>query len=36
MSGAGTGRILRSPAQLRVFNLTMALQVVLSIVPAMI
>lgn len=34
--GAGTGRILRSPAHLRVFNVTMALLLVLSLVPAFV
>ncbi|TQF83157.1 LysE family translocator [Elioraea sp. Yellowstone] len=34
--GAGAGRILRSPAQLRAFNVTMAILLVLSLVPALV
>lgn len=34
--GAGTGRILHSPARLRAFNVTMAVLLVLSIVPALV
>lgn len=34
--GAGTGRILRSPRQLRAFNVTMAVLLVLSLVPAFV
>lgn len=34
--GAGTGRILRSPRQLRTFNVTMAVLLVLSLVPAFV
>jgi threonine/homoserine/homoserine lactone efflux protein len=34
--GAGAGRILRSPRQLRVFNVTMAVLLVLSLVPAFV
>lgn len=34
--GAGTGRILRSPRQLRTFNVAMAVLLVLSLVPAFV
>ena len=36
MVGAGAGRILGSPRQLRIFNVTMALLLLLSLVPAFV
>jgi threonine/homoserine/homoserine lactone efflux protein len=36
MLGSGAGRLLRSPAQLRAFNVTMALLLVLSLIPVLL
>ena len=34
--GSGTGRLLRSPGRLRVFNVTMAALLILSLVPVLL
>ena len=34
--GSGAGRLLRSPARLRAFNIAMALLLVLSVLPVLI
>jgi threonine/homoserine/homoserine lactone efflux protein len=34
--GSGAGRLLRSPVQLRAFNVAMALLLVLSLLPVLI